>query len=436
MMNIRHFLLVFLFANAVLLPSQGQLLRYTSNQPIGQGRGVKPGRVTLVRDAKVALWDGRHGHWWDDGAIDQQRLDNMWSLSLCTLTGKKEEKAAWQSLFRYHNKTHGRGSHGYRRGELIAVKVNLNNTFSPQDRDNDIDQSAQGLIALLRQLIGKGGVDEGDVIIYDASIGFSARAIPDRLRLPVSREFPRVRWMSANGSPGVEAAHWVPNAIQYTNPHVALGNALPRAVVEATYLINMALLKGHEGAGVTLGAKNHFGSIQFPNREHGSATVNQRGAKEGDYTALVDLMGCPALGGKTLLSVVDGIYGMQTNVGAPRLERDRWKHLFNHKWSGCLLMSQDPVAIESVGLDLLYAEFGDLLGKSDADWSRNAARNCDNYLKQAARGTNAEYGDYRPNGQRTGSLGVFEHWNNAKEKKYSRNLGKKEGIELVFISTE
>jgi hypothetical protein len=25
----------------------------------------------------------------------------------------------------------------------------------------------------------------------------------------------------------------------------------------------------------------------------------------------------------------------------------------------------------------------------------------------------------------------MEHWNNAKEKKYSRNLGKKEGIELV-----
>jgi len=29
------------------------------------------------------------------------------------------------------------------------------------------------------------------------------------------------------------------------------------------------------------------------------------------------------------------------------------------------------------------------------------------------------------------SLGVMEHWNNSTEKKYSRNLGKKEGIELV-----
>jgi hypothetical protein len=29
------------------------------------------------------------------------------------------------------------------------------------------------------------------------------------------------------------------------------------------------------------------------------------------------------------------------------------------------------------------------------------------------------------------SLGVMEHWNNIKEKKYSRNLGKEEGIELI-----
>ena len=30
-------------------------------------------------------------------------------------------------------------------------------------------------------------------------------------------------------------------------------------------------------------------------------------------------------------------------------------------------------------------------------------------------------------------MGVHEHWNNATDKKYSRNLGKGEGIELVSI---
>jgi hypothetical protein len=32
-----------------------------------------------------------------------------------------------------------------------------------------------------------------------------------------------------------------------------------------------------------------------------------------------------------------------------------------------------------------------------------------------------------------GSLGVFEHWNNATERKYSRNLGTGEGIELIYL---
>ncbi len=31
------------------------------------------------------------------------------------------------------------------------------------------------------------------------------------------------------------------------------------------------------------------------------------------------------------------------------------------------------------------------------------------------------------------NLGVHEHWNNAEERLYSRNLGKEEGIELISI---
>lgn len=179
--------------------------------------------------------------------------------------------------------------------------------------------------------------------------------------------------MSARGSQGVEAAKWVENAIKYTNPRVELGNALPRAVVDATYLINLALLKGHEISGITACAKNHFGSIQWPFKEHNSSTVSQFRAQEGTYSALVDLMGCPHLGGKTLLYLVDGIYGMQTNVGSPRKDRDNWQDVFGGGWSSCYLMSQDPVAIECVCLDLLYAEFGNELGFSGAPQFRKVA---------------------------------------------------------------
>lgn len=37
------------------------------------------------------------------------------------------------------------------------------------------------------------------------------------------------------------------------------------------------------------------------------------------------------------------------------------------------------------------------------------------------------------NGQSIENLGVHEHWNNVQEKKYSRNFGKQEGIELILV---
>jgi hypothetical protein len=36
-------------------------------------------------------------------------------------------------------------------------------------------------------------------------------------------------------------------------------------------------------------------------------------------------------------------------------------------------------------------------------------------------------------GKALASMGVHEHWNNAADKKYSRNLGKGAGIELVSV---
>ena len=406
---------------------------FTPNQPLGKAKGWCPGRVTLLRDTTAALWDGTNGHWWDERNTSQAAVDRLFEQSIRKIADAKNARKGWQRLFKYYNRTHKRGNVGYKPGELIAIKVNLNNTFEPDDADNDIDQSPQGLISLLWQLTHEAGIREQDIIVYDASIGFRPRAIPSRIYRPVHNCFPEVRWMSARGSQGVEPANWVDNAIQYTNPKMELGNALPRAVVDATYLINMALLKGHEISGITACAKNHFGSIQWPFKEHNNSTVSQFRAEQGAYSALVDLMGCPNLGGKTLLYIVEGLYGMQTNVGAPVRSRDSWHNVFCGGWSSCYLMSQDPVAIECVCLDLLYAEFGDNLGFSGApQFPKGSSRNSDNYLREAAMGHNAHFGDYRPNGIPTGSLGVFEHWNNTKEMKYSRNLGKKLGIELIY----
>jgi len=81
------------------------------------------------------------------------------------------------------------------------------------------------------------------------------------------------------------------------------------------------------------------------------------------------------------------------------------------------------VAIDSVALDLLRSE----------PRATQVRGNADNYLHEAAQAAKPPSGAvYNPDGSGTlNSLGVHEHWNNSTARKYSRNLGRKEGIELI-----
>ena len=89
------------------------------------------------------------------------------------------------------------------------------------------------------------------------------------------------------------------------------------------------------------------------------------------------------------MSSADGLYGTYTNVGRVT-ENDRWKNLFNNEWSASLFLSQDPVAIDSVGLDFLRGEWAFDLGFSGAKaYPKGSIVNSDDYMIEAARGTNA-----------------------------------------------
>jgi hypothetical protein len=101
---------------------------------------------------------------------------------------------------------------------------------------------------------------------------------------------------------------------------------------------------------------------------------------------------------------------------------------FNTGWPASVFVSQDAVAIDSVGFDFLNAEWG-------------MPQNTDYYLHEAAsmpgaNGVKLSGVAYRPNAGSSafvGSLGAEEHWNNSSNKQYSRNLGTGNGIELVKL---
>ncbi len=137
-----------------------------------------------------------------------------------------------------------------------------------------------------------------------------------------------------------------------------------------------------------------------------------------------DFMGHKDLGGKTMLFLIDGLYGSMDVNGAPS---GKWKMPpFNNDWPCSLFASQDGVAIDAVGLDFLTSEFPSM---PDVDY-------CDMYLVEAALADNPLSGtvyDPERDGRPLKSLGVMEHWNNPDEKLYSRNMGRDYGIELIYV---
>jgi hypothetical protein len=193
---------------------------------------------------------------------------------------------------------------------------------------------------------------------------------------------------------------------------------------------------------MTVCAKNHLGSIfnadgsAAARNMHPSITVRSgRGGRGGvptaqgmgSYNGLVDLNGHKEIGGKTILYLVDGLYATQHNEF--RLTPAcKWQSApFNNNWTASLFASQDGVAIDSVALDFL---------RSEPTLNAIVTGPVDNYLHEMALANqppSKTVYDPTKEGKPLASLGVHEHWNNAAEKKYSRNLGKGAGIELASV---
>ncbi|MCM1122434.1 MAG: hypothetical protein NC416_07620, partial [Eubacterium sp.] len=154
----------------------------------------------------------------------------------------------------------------------------------------------------------------------------------------------------------------------------------------------------------------------------------------GIYSPLVDLMGNYQLGQKTVLYMLDALICAPSEGASITKENSLWQQSpFDGGYTSSVFVSQDPVAIDSVGADFLTNEPNIVRNNSAVKDVSN-----ENYLHEAGLVGNAPSGNvyYNGNGEFLENLGVHEHWNNATEKQYSRNLGKEEGIELIYLSSE
>ncbi len=294
-------------------------------------RPLIPGRVVEVTDPRATSWDFETG-WYGD-YVNQDVVTSMVADGLTALTGTATVRDAWATLIP-----------GFKSGQKLAIKVNLNNTRSEQP-GNAIDAIIEPVNALLAGLIDY-GFASSDITVYDMTHGMHDGHMPERLSGRCAYD-------------GVNFVAYLGNDRPYSDEVVTFEPAfrvpisdrpLAQVLVDADYLINLPIAKAHDFAGMSVSFKNHFGSIDRCDKLHPYAWPRED-TYTPDYSPLVDLYANENVGGKTVLTVCDALFGSCTHLWSPP-----------SAWPTCsgspntILLSTDPVAMDCVVGDMLLAQ--------------------------------------------------------------------------------
>lgn len=314
-------------------------------------------RVVVVRSPGAAPWDFKTHPYVD--AIDDGKVRLMLSAALKKLTGAGSVTEAWRIIFKT-----------YRRGDKIAIKPNF----------NDLHGGIHGMItspavmnAVIDGLVSSLGVDAADITIYDLT-----RVIPDGMRAKINRP---VNFVESYGSSiirklefrafGFPLAKADPNAqIKMTKKVVdssgkPLKCYIPMVLTSTQHIINMPILKAHRFISNSGALKNHYGTVRFSDGSLGPMPLHPPIIDD----SVVDINAHMEIRAKTRLIVMDGLFGRIAKNGPPV----RWK-TFGDASPEMILLSQDPVAIDSVAKHYLEREMN----------TRGKTIHSDAFLKKAS----------------------------------------------------
>ena len=431
------------------------------NQPFGKAQGVNPGRVVWIWNPEATNENcttnfSTKDWYWRPENTNGKVVGSMFRTALNKLCGKKTTAESWDLLFHSFNIKKNKGDKGYTKGEKIFIKINQGTSrwlLSQQDKDNgyyypetlkpedtrritSLAPTETGpyiVLELLRELVNDMGINQSDIAVGDPMTDIYGHNYDIWVK-----EFPGVSYIDKfSASHGRTLVYPTTNDLLFYSDKTQQ-DKLYDIIERADYLINAANLKPHLTAGISLTAKNHFGSQARETAMHLHYSLPGRGnTGYHKYRVLVDLMGSKYLGQNTLLYMVDGLFG-----GGASETKGPVKYFmapFNNDWCNSIFLSQDQVALESVCFDFLRTEWNGINKHNSANNSSENHPNwngVDDYLHQAADPSNWPTGivyDPDNSGKSLSSLGVHEHWNNPEQKQYTRNLGLKNGIELVSI---
>jgi uncharacterized protein (DUF362 family) len=247
-------------------------------------------RVVVARDA---LLRGT------GSTVDARRMQALLDRAMQALFDVDRPIEAWRKLVRP--------------GETVGLKVN---TLGGRGISSNLQ-----LVEAICERLQEAGIRAGDIIVWDRD----------------TDELERAGFHISTDGNGVQC--FGTDRVDYEQDLAAygsVGSRLSRILTQrSSVLINVPVLKDHDGAGVTIALKNMYGVIHNPNKYH----------PNGCNPYIADLNMLPEIRSRMRLHLCDATTAMYE--GGPGYKPE-------HSWHyNGLIVSRDPVALDYTGWQII-----------------------------------------------------------------------------------
>jgi len=270
------------------------ILRASSEVPLlaasEQGTAAGKSRVVIARDAMLHA---------NGATVDSGRILNLLDRSMQALFNFDNPTEPWKKLVRS--------------GEKVGLKVNA---LGGRGLSSNLQ-----LVEAICERLQQAGIRASDIVIWDRDT--------DELEhsgFHVATGGSRVQCF------GTDRVGYEDELVTYGN----VGSRLSKILTECCdVLINVPVLKDHDGAGITAALKNMYGVIHNPNKYHPNGC--------NPYVADVNML--PEIRRKMRLTICDATTA--SYEGGPGYKPQyAWKN-------NALIISQDPVALDYIGWQII-----------------------------------------------------------------------------------
>jgi len=247
-------------------------------------------KVVIARDAMLR---GR------GATVDSSRVQSLLDRAMQALFDLDHPLDPWKKLVYPSQK--------------VGIKVNA---LGGRGLSSDVQ-----LVAAICQRLEGAGIRAGDIVIWDRESDEL-----DHVGFHMSTDGNRVRCF------GTDMLGYEQDLVTFGSVGSQLSKVLTR---NCDVLINVPVLKDHDGAGITAALKNMYGVIHNPNKYHPNGC--------NPYVADVNML--PEIRTKTRLHICDATTACYE--GGPGFKPE-----YSWKYNG-LIVSQDPVALDYTGWQMI-----------------------------------------------------------------------------------